>query len=77
MMNPFISGELAKANQRELIASAALWQKTHPPKTDRIARPGLIKRFIVACGTLLKRIMVRQMQERLSRDEHLILNNNA
>jgi len=77
MINPYMLRELAKANQRELIANAALWQKTHPTKTNKFDRPGLIKRFIIACDTLLKKIIVRQTQEGLSRAEHLILNNNT
>jgi hypothetical protein len=74
MDNPTILYEAAKQHHGEIKKEMAEWRMANQAKTTR---PGLVKRFIMAGHTLLKKVVVRQKQEPRSPEEHLILNTNA
>jgi hypothetical protein len=73
MENSLIIYEVAKLHQRDVLREVALRQLANQAKT---AKPGLIKRFVVASEIFLKKMVVRQKQDAYSPDGHLVININ-
>lgn len=77
MENPLLLSEVAKLHQRDVMKEIVLRQEANQVKATKIARPGLIKRFVLVSETLLKKLVVRQKHETLSPDVHLFINTNT
>ena len=68
MENPIMLYQAAKLHHREIEKERA--------NQVKITKSGIVKRFVMASGSFLKKVFVRPKQEPQYPDEHLVLHTN-